>query len=195
MTIRILLIAAVVLMPGCASAAPPVVPPVVPPDTPRVGYTAADVRFMQGMIHHHAQAVEMSALVPGHTGSPQLRLLAERIDISQKDEIRLMQRWLRTRGEAAPEVEGAHAHHQAGPMPGMASAEEMARLRAASGVDFDRLFLELMIRHHEGALTMVAQLFAGGGGQEPELYQFAADVDADQRAEIARMRPLLDRPQ
>ena len=162
----------------------------------RVGYTAADVRFMRDMIAHHQQALEMTALLPARTGRPDLRLLAERIDVSQQDEMALMRRWLQARGEEA-QAAGAHAGHGAGGgharMPGMATPEELARLAAARGAEFDRLFLELMIRHHEGALEMVAQLFsAPGAGQEPEIFRFATDVDADQRGEIERMRRLLD---
>jgi uncharacterized protein (DUF305 family) len=123
-----------------------------------------------------------------------LEVLAERIEQTQLNEIERMTRWLRDRGEAAPDEDayrgnagGGHAGH----MPGMLTAEEMARLVAADGVAFDRLFLEYMIRHHEGALTMVAELQAAGGGLEAEIFRFAADVDADQRAEITRMQSML----
>lgn len=152
----------------------------------------ADIRFMQGMIVHHAQALEMSALVSDRAGHEQLHILAGRIDVSQRDEIAMMRQWLTRRGApvVAAEHHGDAAH---GTMPGMASPEEMRRLAAIRGAEFDRLFLELMIRHHEGALVMVAQLFAiDGAGQEPELYRFASDVDADQRMEITRMRRLLN---
>lgn len=152
-------------------------------------YTAADVRFMQGMIAHHRQALEMAALVPERTANEAIRLLAERIDVSQQSEIARMQRWLARRCEATSDAV-SHAHHEH--MPGMLSAEEMARLAAARSADFDRLFLEGMIHHHVGALVMVDELFAAhGAGQEPELFQLASDVDADQRAEIARMQRLL----
>jgi uncharacterized protein (DUF305 family) len=177
----------------------------MPADDGRVrqGYTLADVRFMQGMIAHHGQALVMARLASSHAGTVELRTLAERIDVSQRDEIAMMQRWLRERGEEAPDPAAhaghdmsAHAGHGAamamGPMPGMATAEEMARLEQARGAAFDRLFLELMIRHHEGAITMVRQLFAApGAGREPQLFRFAADVEADQSAEIARMRTML----
>ena len=165
-------------------------------------HTEADARFMREMIGHHAQALEMTSLVPERTQRADLRLLAERISVSQQDEIALMRQWLRERGEAAPDTaahggHGAHGHEGHGghdahaAMPGMASPEEMARLAAARGAEFERLFLELMIRHHEGALTMVAQLFATpGAAQDASTYQFAADVDADQRMEIDRMRAL-----
>lgn len=145
---------------------------------------------MQQMIVHHRQAVEMTALAREHAGSDDIRLLARRIDRSQDDEMERMRAWLVRRGAAVPDEHahhGLHAH-----MPGMASAEEMARLHTARDKAFDRLFLELMIRHHEGALAMVAELFATpGAGQEPELFQFASHVDADQRMEIARMRRML----
>jgi len=158
----------------------------------RPQHSPVDVLFMQGMIVHHAQALEMAALAPGRAGSEDLRLLATRIDVSQRDEIAMMQQWLTRRGApvVAAEHHGDAAH---GTMPGMASPEEVRRLAASRGAEFDRLFLELMIRHHEGALVMVAELFAtNGAGQEPELFRFASDVDADQRMEIARMRRLLD---
>jgi len=157
----------------------------------RIRHTAADVRFMQGMIGHHAQALEMTALLPSRTSREDMRLLARRIELSQSDEIALMQRWLKTHGEPAPDP---HAHHEHGAalMPGMLTPEEMHRLEAAAGKEFDRLFLESMIRHHDGALTMVNDLFATeGAGQEPEIFAFASDVDADQRAEIDRMSAML----
>ncbi|HET7229746.1 MAG TPA: DUF305 domain-containing protein [Longimicrobium sp.] len=192
-------------------ARPSVAPPAARADTggaPR--HNAADVAFMRGMMAHHAQALEMTALVPTHTENTQIQLLARRIDVSQQDEIATIRRWLQDRGEAVPAA-GAHAgHDMAGMqhdmpgmqhdtsameharMPGMLSPEEMARLRAATGVEFDALFLQLMIRHHEGALTMVEQLLAApGAAQQPDTFGFANDVDADQRAEIARMQRLL----
>ncbi|MFP5354920.1 MAG: DUF305 domain-containing protein, partial [Gemmatimonadota bacterium] len=157
--------------------------------------TAADVAFMQGMIGHHAQALVMTALVPERSSRSDLGLLAERITASQRDEITQMQFWLRDRGIDAPDPASAHAHHDAGHaalMPGMLTPEEIAQLGAARGNAFDRLFLEFMIKHHEGALRMVDDLRRSPGAlQEPQLFDFASDVDADQRAEIARMRRLL----
>ena len=166
------------------------------PDAKRRPYAAEDVRFMQHMIAHHAQALVMAALVPERTRSEAMRLLAERIEVSQRDEIALMQQWLRDRGEHVPEVGAAGAVHGAAHgeamMPGMLTAEELARLEQARGEEFDRLFLELMIRHHEGALVMVSELFAApGAGQDPEVFRLAMDVDADQRAEIRRMQAML----
>lgn len=166
--------------------------------------TPADVLFFREMIPHHAQALEMAALVADRTESRTTRLLAERIEVSQRDEIAWMQRWLEKHGAEAPEVgdhhhgnghhgEGHHGdgHHEA--MPGMLTPDEMAHLAGATGAEFDRLFLHYMIRHHEGALTMVSRLFSSpGAAQLPEVYGFASDVDADQRAEIERMRALLE---
>ncbi len=146
---------------------------------------------MQGMIGHHTQALEMVALLPSRTGREDMKLLAQRILVSQEDEIEMMRDWLRARGQSLPEP---HAHHQPGAMlmPGMLTADEMARLTAASGAEFDRLFLEGMIKHHGGALTMVQELFQSpGAGQESDIFAFASDVDADQRMEIDRMALLL----
>lgn len=185
----------------------------------RRGYTAADVRFMQQMIHHHAQAVRMAALVPARSSSEAVRTLAERIDASQQTEIEAMRHWLEERGELAPgpampravhdSIMGAmrdtsmhdmsSMHHMPADsgmdamlMPGMLTPAQMRALAAASGTAFDRLFLEGMIRHHEGALAMVAGLLATpGAGEEPQLFGFASDVDSGQRAEIRRMRALL----
>lgn len=161
--------------------------------SPILPHTEADIRFMKGMIPHHAQALDMAALVEERTGNREIHLLARRIAISQRDEIALMGRWLHQRGE---EVPGPHAHHMMGEhlMPGMLTPEEMDRLARASGDEFDRLFLELMIKHHQGAITMVETLFASpGGGQETDIYTFAAHVDADQQIEIQRMRQMLTR--
>ena len=180
-----------IVQPGAPGQATRVISAEKATDLSRVQFTAADVRFMQGMIGHHAQALEMAALVPERTTRDDMRLLATRIDVSQADEIRMMQRWLEARGQQVP---GPHAHHAAGAtlMPGMLSTEEMTRLAAAKGDAFDRLFLELMIKHHEGALTMVTELYAtAGAGQESEIYAFASDVDADQRMEIDRMRGMI----
>ena len=154
-------------------------------------YTGADIKFMQGMIGHHAQAVEMVALVPSRTGSDDIRKLALRIDVSQKDEMQMMREWLLARSQQIPD---ARAHHMMGAtlMPGMLTPEDMEQLAAATGNAFDRLFLEGMIKHHGGAISMVHDLFASeGAGQTPEIYSYASDVDADQRMEIDRMGSLL----
>lgn len=149
-------------------------------------YTEADVRFMQGMIPHHEQALVMTALVRENTDNPDMHALALRMEISQRDEIGLMERWLAARGESRTGgMEGML-------MPGMLTAEQMDELREARGEAFDRLWLRYMIMHHEGALEMVADLFGStGAGQGSEIFQFATHVDADQRAEIARMRQML----
>lgn len=160
----------------------------------RPRYTEADVRFMQGMIPHHAQALDMTALVPDRSTRRDLHLLAERIEVSQTDEIAWMERWLLDRGADVPSLD-THHHDGGHPalMPGMLTPEELAELASATGPAFDRLFLQFMIRHHEGALVMVADLFATpGAAQAAEVFRFASDVDAGQTAEIGRMRALLD---
>jgi len=160
-------------------------------DLSKVQFTDADVKFMQGMIHHHAQAIDMVKLLETRTGSDDMKRFALRIQVSQDDEIKMMRRWLEVRGQDVP---GEHAHHMPGApmMPGMLTAEEMSRLAAAKGPEFDRLFLEGMIKHHGGAITMVQDLFkTPGAGQDSEIYAFASDVDADQRMEIDRMGAML----
>jgi len=165
-------------------------------------HTAADVAFMRGMIAHHAQALVMAEMAPSRGAGPQVALFARRIIVSQRDEIDQMERWLQDRGERVPASPAAYAGtHAAGAdhsmhaMPGMLSAEQLAALDRTRGAEFDRLFLTSMIQHHEGALVMVQALFdAPGSGQEPELFGFASGVDADQRAEIARMREMLRTP-
>ena len=152
-----------------------------------IAHVKADVEFMQGMIGHHAQALEMVELLQTRTESSDMKMLALRIKVSQQDEIKAMQDGLRHRAQTAPDE---HAHHAHGftPMPGMLTAGDMARLRAAKGREFDRLFLEYMIKHHEGALVMVDQLYqTDGAGQEAAINAFASDVVADQQMEIDRM--------
>jgi uncharacterized protein (DUF305 family) len=202
---RVLLLASlIVASTGCATAgshpghSPPLIQPGSPgqpsrpidvreatalPPTP---FTDADVHFMQGMIGHHAQAVDMVTLLKTRTMRGDMKLLGQRIELSQADEIQLMQHWLQARGQPLP---SGHVHAL---MPGMLTADQMDRLAHAAGVEFDRLFLEGMIRHHDGALAMVKELFdTAGAGQDPEIFTFASDVDADQRAEIARMGAML----
>jgi uncharacterized protein (DUF305 family) len=160
-------------------------------DLSQIAYTAAETRFMQGMIGHHEQALEMTKLVPSRTSRADMALLAKRIEISQADEIEMMRDWLKSRGEALPDP---HAHHAPGAtlMPGMLTASEMQQLSHANEAEFDRLFLTLMIKHHEGALVMVEELFSTpGAGQQSDTFAFASDVDADQRTEIARMSAML----
>lgn len=156
-------------------------------------YAKADAEFFQGMIAHHAQAITMSALLPRRTRNGPLNSLAERIIVSQRDEIKLMRRWLLEHGAEAPDPMAHSEHHDHGAlMPGMLTPEQMTRLAAATGPGFERLFLEGMIRHHEGAIAMTAALFATRGAAEDlVVYKMASDIEADQRAEIARMRALL----
>jgi uncharacterized protein (DUF305 family) len=165
----------------------------LPPHSP------ADVQFMQGMIMHHAQAVEMTALIDSHTTNKELRLLGARISRSQSDEIKFMKRWLAARGEPGPQpmssmldMPGMDMSSHQMLMPGMLTAKQMAELRKAKGKEFDHLFLTGMIQHHNGALTMVKDLFANAGaGQDAELFNFATDVDSGQRAEIRIMQTML----
>ena len=158
---------------------------------------------MQGMIMHHAQAVEMTALIPSHTENKDLRLLGARISSSQSDEIKFMKRWLTARGESIsmpmPSMKGMDmsyhdmSNHSMPLMPGMLSPEQMEALRKAKGPEFDQLFLTGMIQHHNGALTMVKNLFdTAGAGQDAELFGFATDVDTGQRAEIRIMQSMLE---
>jgi uncharacterized protein (DUF305 family) len=154
-------------------------------------HTPADTKFMQSMIGHHQQALEMAALVYQNSQREEMKLLAKRIEVSQIDEINMMKEWLSTRRETLPD---AHAHHAGDHalMPGMLTQAEMARLALAKGAEFDRLFLQGMIKHHQGALTMVKELFATpAAGQDAEIFAFASDVDADQSMEIDRMAAML----
>jgi uncharacterized protein (DUF305 family) len=161
-------------------------------------YTAADVHFMQGMIHHHAQAIVMANWTQNHGARSDVKILAQRIDVGQRDEIAFMQRWLRERHQDVPDaLEHADMGHDmtmspSELMPGMLTAEQMKQLDAARGPDFDRLFLTGMMQHHQGAITMVNQLFASpGGGEELYVFRFASDVNVDQQTEIERMRLML----
>jgi uncharacterized protein (DUF305 family) len=152
----------------------------------------ADVDFMQGMIHHHAQALVMTSMVRDRAASRDLTILARRIELAQQTEIELMDRWLTQRDEEVPDAEDHRNDHGGrGLMPGMVGHEELAKLAAADGRRFDRMFLEYMIRHHQGALTMVRQLRAKEGGVEPEIDLFVRHVDSDQNIEINRMAGLL----
>jgi uncharacterized protein (DUF305 family) len=153
-------------------------------------HTAADTLFMQQMIAHHEQALQMTALVPGRSRSSDLALLAERIEVSQRDEIAQMQRWLSDRGEQIPQPHASHTGHPE-LMPGMLTAEQLRQLEQARGAQFDRLFLQFMIQHHEGALVMARDLYTKGGGLEAASDRFAREVNADQSIEISRMRDLL----
>jgi uncharacterized protein (DUF305 family) len=204
---RLVVVLAVVLPVACRNAyvepRPPILQPGAPGEPTRViavkdavdlsqlRHTAAEVRFVQGMIPHHMQALSMAALVAARTSSEDIRLLARRIELSQADEIEMMREWLTAHNTATPTAEAQHAH-EAAPMPGMLTPAEMRRLAGAEGAEFDRLFLEFMIQHHEGALTMVDELFsAAGAGQQSDIFAFASDVEADQRIEIDRMSAML----
>ena len=159
------------------------------PDLVREPYNQADVEFMQGMIPHHAQAVVMAGMAKSHGARPDVVILCERIVVAQRDEIQLMRTWLLDRGQFVPAADATHHKMKHGDMehdmlmPGMLSPEEMAALDKARGPEWDRLFLLGMIKHHEGALKMVDDLF-----------KFASDVFADQTAEIERMRKMLAEP-
>ena len=157
----------------------------------------ADIDFMQGMIMHHEQAVEMTALIASHTENKDVRALGTRISLSQSEEIKFMKRWLVARGESTsmampgmPDMDKSGSPMHA--MPGMLTPEQMTALRAARGAEFDRLFLKGMIQHHGGALTMVKDLFdTAGAGQDADLFDFATDADNTQRAEIRIMQDML----
>ena len=177
--------------PGAPGQPSRVITPEKATDLSRVEFTGDDVKFMQGMIGHHAQAIEMTELLATRTASAGMKKLALRIEVSQQDEIRMMENWLEARHQRVPSRTAMH-EHGATLMPGMLTPEEMSRLEAAKGREFDRLFLEGMMKHHGGAITMVNELFATpGAGQEVEIFSFASDVDADQRMEIGRMRAML----
>lgn len=169
-----------------------------PADRSRIPYTEADVRFMSGMIGHHAQAILIARWAPTHGASRQLQVLAERVINAQQDEIALMQRWLRDHGQAVPEprieektvsMNGSeHAHH----MPGMLTTDQLAQLDAARGQEFDRLFLTFMIQHHKGAVAMVNELVSSqGAALDDTVFRLAADISADQSSEIDRMQRML----
>lgn len=150
--------------------------------------SAADSAFMTGMIGHHAQAIVMANLAPSRVANGQVRILADRIIVSQRDEILAMETWLRQHGLPVPD--SIHRHHEAA-MPGMLSSAQMKELEQANGPEFDRLFVTLMMQHHNGALVMVDQLLQSPGAHDSFVYRFAADVHADQSAEIERMARLL----
>lgn len=169
-------------------------------DSARTLFTDADTYFMTGMIGHHAQALIMAGLAPTHGASAQVQTLCARIINAQQDEIATMQQWLRSRGQPVPEVQitgttlivhgvGEHVTH----MPGMLTEEQMQELDEAQGVDFDRLFLTYMIQHHNGAVSMVEELFSeDGAGQDGLAFKLASDINVDQITEIARMEKMLN---
>lgn len=189
----------VIVQPGPPGAPSKVLPAntraVLPPTSKK------DVEFMQGMIMHHAQAVEMVSFIESNTKNKKLRLLGSRIGLSQADEMAFMKRWLAVRGqsESMPGTmmmsDGMEmTSHSTVTMPGMLTTAQMIELKVATGAEFDRLFLKGMIQHHNGALIMVKELFESGGtGQDAELFTFASDVDSGQRAEIRAMEAMLDK--
>jgi len=191
---------AAALVTGCGSAQPSKGLHPTPPGLGRYPYSDADVDFMSGMIPHHAQAVIMAGWAPTHGARKDVAILCERIVVGQRDEIALMQNWLRDRGLPVPEAASTR-HHMKMPngtehdmlMPGMLSDEEMGALDRARGPEFDRLFLEGMIRHHQGAIDMVDVLFkAYGAAQDEVVFKFANDVQADQSVEITVMKDMLE---
>jgi uncharacterized protein (DUF305 family) len=187
----------VVVQPGPPGKSSKTLPPSTRAKLPQ--RSQADVEFMQGMIMHHAQAVEMSALIPSRTDNRDVRSLGERISRSQSDEIKFMRRWLAARGEQISmttpgKMDMDMSAQPMALMPGMLTSEQMEALRKANGAEFDHLFLTGMIQHHNGALTMVKDLFdTAGAGQDAELFNFANDADNTQRAEIRIMQSLLEK--
>jgi uncharacterized protein (DUF305 family) len=189
--------APVVVQPGAPGQPSRMLPPstkgMLPPRS------QADVEFMQGMIMHHSQAVEMTALIASHTQNKDLRSLGAKISSSQSDEIKFMQRWLAARGEqlsmAMPGMPDMDmSGHPMALMPGMLTPEQMDALRKSKDAEFDHLFLTGMIQHHNGALIMVKDLFdTAGAGQDADLFNFATDADNTQRAEIRIMQSMLEK--
>jgi uncharacterized protein (DUF305 family) len=183
--------------PAAVARADKGIPPFVP----------ADVKFMQGMIHHHAQAILISKWAPSHGASAAVQRLCERIIVAQRDEILMMSSWLRQRDLEAPVADTLGTGHQhtadmqhmpgmpmpaAVMMPGMLTPAQVAQLDSARGTRFDRLFLQYMIQHHRGAIAMVHELFAAdGAANDGIIYRFASDVEADQGSEIDRMTIML----
>lgn len=183
---------------GSAGQGPELPGSAASPAGARPAASPADVHFMSGMIPHHAQAVLMAGWVPSRGTRSDVRVLAARMLIGQRDEIEFMQQWLRDEGEPVPAADATHLRMAMNGvehdmlMPGMLSAAELAQLESARGTEFERLFLTFMIRHHEGAIIMVNQLFASyGAAQDEDVFRFASDVYADQTSEIDRMQLIL----
>jgi uncharacterized protein (DUF305 family) len=211
MKVMVVAFAAVVLAAGCggareeqepqpAESTPNIVQPGGPGEPPRkltpeeaakIGstpVTEADVKFMQDMIHHHSQAIEMTGWVPERASSRGVKLIAQRMARSQEAEVEVMERWLQAQGVEPP---SEHAGHGGTLMPGMLTDEQMERLEAGDGRRFDRLFLRYMTQHHRGALQMVGELRDSGGGLQSEIDKLAREIATDQEIEIERMRELL----
>lgn len=190
--------------PGEGNTTLTAVPEVEPPPV-----TEADVEFMHMMLPHHAQALELTALVKERSSREDVPLFAERLELSQQDEIDLMVAWLEKHDLPVPDGfgggehdgdhgghddhadAGSHDGHDGGLMPGMLTPEQMDQLAAAEGEEFDRLFLQFMYYHHSGALKMVEDLLAADGAQEPELFQLVSHIDSDQRIEMDRMLSMM----
>jgi uncharacterized protein (DUF305 family) len=211
---RLIVAAAAVLTVGCASGGTQPAPGTGPPqpaagtttaqapawiakmDSGRVRFSPADVEFMQGMIHHHAQAILMAGWAPSHNANPAIRELCARIVVAQRDEIVFMQRWLSEHGQQVPDADPAHFMMTGMTMtlmPGMLTPEQLKMLNDSKGKEFERRFLESMITHHQGAIVMVQRLFQSQGAtQDDYVFKFASDVDADQSAEIERMTRMLN---
>ena len=190
----------VIVQPGAPGQPTKILPPTTRATMPAL--SPKDVEFMQGMIMHHGQAVEMTALIAARTQNKELGLLGARISQSQSDEMNFMKRWLEARKQpTAMPMKGMEgmdmgdmemSHHQM-LMPGMLTKKQMNALKKADGAEFDRLFLSGMIQHHGGALSMVKDLFeTTGAGQDAEIFNFATDVDSGQRAEIRIMETMLN---
>ena len=202
---RQLLVAALVLLAAAASglgaaqgAQQPPDPP-ARPDLVRQPYSDADINFMSGMIPHHAQAVLIAGWARSHGAREDIAVLCERQVVAQRDEIAFMRNWLRDRGQMVPAPDATHHRMKMNGvehdmlMPGMLTADDLAQLDKARGTEWDRLFLMSMIRHHEGALKMVDELFASYGAmQDDDVYTLASDIHADQTIEIERMHKLLE---
>lgn len=205
---RLLVFASLALATACATGQPEPLDPSLArleaiydarADSARMNVSQADVDFMTGMISHHAQALVMSGWAPSRDASPTVQTLTARITNAQTDEIALMQRWLRERDRPVPmvapngEMPEMAGHDMHMHMPGMLSPEQLDELSASRGTEFDRLFLTYMIQHHEGAVTMVEELFASDGAAQDEfVFKLASDIQVDQRTEVARMQRMLD---
>lgn len=182
--------------------APQAAEPKARPDLVRAPYSQADIDFMSGMIPHHAQAVLIAGWAGSHGARPEVLVLCQRMGVGQRDEIEFMRTWLRDRGEPVPDANATHHRMKMNGvehdmlMPGMLTAAELAQLDKARNAEWDRLFLTFMIRHHEGALKMVDDLFESYGAlQDEDIYKFASDMYADQTIEIERMHKMLDSSQ
>ena len=193
-----LLLPGLAFLAACGNPAPPVLTPAAQAaaDGGRPRYTRADVEFMAGMIGHHAQAVIMAGWAASHGAGIAVQRLAGRIVVGQRDEIGLMESWLRERNEPVPGADSSHAGMpgmaQYPQMPGMLTPQELERLNQSRGAEFDRLFLTFMIRHHQGAITMVEKLFGSHGAAQDEIvFKFASDVHVDQITEIEFMSGML----